>query len=172
MTKPLFFSALLASAFASAAAQSRPVTVTFHDAKGDSIGTARLTAAPSGVSIALAVKGLSPGEHAIHVHRTPACEGPAFTSAGGHFNPERKQHGLENPQGPHAGDMRNFTVGPSGESNATVMAPGITLDTGAHSVFADGGTALVIHEAADDLKTDPTGNAGGRVACAVIKRPG
>lgn len=169
----VFASAIAASTLAedvSASRQATPVVVKLSDAKGDSIGTATLSPAPGGVKIALAVKGLAPGEHAIHVHRTAKCEAPAFTSAGGHFNPERKQHGIDNPQGPHAGDMPNFTVDSTGRSTATVLAPGITLGDGPHSVFTGGGTALVIHETADDMKTDPTGNAGARVACGVITK--
>ena len=184
MTTTLFVSALAASTLASWVLasngmgpasegkfrQARPVTVKLLDAKSDSIGTATLSPAQAGVTIALAVRGLSPGEHAIHVHRTASCEGPGFTSAGGHFNPEQKQHGMNNPQGPHAGDMPNFTVDSTGRSSATVVAPGVTLGDGPRSVFTGGGTALVIHETADDMKTDPTGNAGARVACGVIRK--
>ncbi len=184
MTTTLFFSALVAAALSSSALtsdstspapgatprQTKPVRVALIDAKGDSIGTATLSPASNGVKIALAVKGLSPGEHAIHVHGAAKCEGPAFTSAGGHFNPDQKQHGTNNPQGPHAGDMPNFTVDSTGRSTATVVAPGITLGAGPHSVFTGGGTALVIHEKADDMKSDPAGNAGARVACGVIRK--
>ena len=184
MTTTFFISALAASALAAWAlvsdgtspapgaksSQAQPVTVKLIGAKGDSIGTATLSAAPAGVSIALAITGLSPGEHAIHVHGTAKCEAPAFTSAGGHFNPEQKQHGMNNPQGPHAGDMPNFRVDSTGRATATVVAPGVTLGDGPHSVFTGGGTALVIHEKADDMKSDPAGNAGARVACGVITK--
>lgn len=177
MTKTLLSSALFLSLLAVPAAAetakpaaAKPVTVKLSDAKGKSIGTAKLSATADGVKITLAVKGLAPGEHAIHVHETAKCEGPDFKSAGGHYNPEHKQHGKDNPEGPHAGDIPNFTVNAKGASTATVVAPGITLDDGPHSVFTGGGTALVIHEKADDLKSDPAGNAGSRVACGLIAK--
>jgi superoxide dismutase, Cu-Zn family len=184
MTTRIFLSALAASVLAGSAIardgtgpapdarsrQAKPVTVKLVDAKSDSIGTATLSPAQAGVTIALALKGLSAGEHAIHVHRTASCEAPGFTSAGGHFNPERKQHGMNNPQGPHAGDMPNFTVDAAGRSTATIIAPGVTLADGPHSVFTGGGTALVIHEKADDMRSDPAGNAGTRIACGVIRK--
>lgn len=184
MTNTRLLSALLASAIATSAlacgarnpapatkaSQAQSVTVNLSDAAGKSVGTARLSPDPSGVKITLALNGLSAGEHAIHVHQTAQCDGPAFTSAGGHFNPEQKHHGLNNPEGPHAGDMPNFTVDATGHSSAIVIAPGITIDDGPHSVFTGGGTALVIHEKADDMKSDPAGNAGTRIACGVIRK--
>lgn len=144
--------------------------VDIKNAQGQSIGMAMLSKAPNGVSIALDVKGLEPGEHALHVHMTPKCEGPAFTTAGGHFNPMAKKHGMKNPEGPHAGDMANFTVAANGTAKVTVVAPGVTLGTEANSVFANGGTALVIHAKGDDMMTDPAGAAGDRIACGVISK--
>jgi Cu-Zn family superoxide dismutase len=151
-------------------AAAKPVTVKLTDAKGKSVGTATLSPDAGGVKIKLAVKGLTPGEHAIHVHVTALCEGPDFKSAGGHFNPENKQHGHENPAGAHAGDLPNFTVDAKGTSKATIATTDVTLDEGPHSVFTGGGTSLVIHAKPDDEKTDPAGNAGDRVACGVIKK--
>jgi Cu-Zn family superoxide dismutase len=159
---------VVSSAFSVAAAKS--VKVEMKDAMGKSIGTAELSAAPKGVKIRLNLKDLPAGEHAIHVHATPKCEGPAFTSAGGHLNPDMKHHGLDNPEGPHAGDMPNFTVAANGTSKATVVAPGVTMGDDPHSIFTNGGTALVIHAAPDDMKSDPAGNAGARIACGVISK--
>jgi Cu-Zn family superoxide dismutase len=152
-------------------AANKPVTVALMDAKGQPVGTAKIADAnKGGVVIQLNVKGLPPGEHAAHVHQNAKCEGPAFTTAGGHFNPEMKHHGLDNPEGPHAGDMPNFMVTPKGTAKATLVDPRVNLGAGDHSVFTNGGTALVIHAKADDMKTDPAGNAGDRIACGTIAR--
>lgn len=148
----------------------KPVVVNLRDAQGQSIGTATLSKAATGVMIKLNVENLSPGPHAIHVHQTAKCEGPDFKSAGGHFNPDGKHHGLQNPEGPHAGDIPSFTVGFKGRAETMVIAPNITLGDDPHSVFAGGGTALVIHAQGDDGKTDPAGNAGDRIACGVITK--
>src|SRR5678815_637909 len=107
-----------------------PVKVELKNAVGASVGTATLTAATVGVAIALDVKSLPPGEHAIHVHQVAKCEAPEFTTAGGHFNPDNKKHGIQNPDGPHAGDMNNFTVAASGTAKVTVTDERISLGTG------------------------------------------
>jgi Cu-Zn family superoxide dismutase len=118
--------------------------------------------------LSLALKGLPPGDHAFHVHAVGKCE-PPFTSAGGHFNPGNKKHGIEAAEGYHAGDMPNLDVPSSGAINAEVLNTSITLEKGKpNSVFHDGGTAIVVHAGKDDYKSDPAGNAGGRIACGVI----
>ena len=153
-------------------AAGKSVSVIMKDAKGEQVGTAKITEAKrGGVLIRLKVRGFPVGEHAAHIHQNAKCEGPDFASAGGHFNPEMKHHGLENPEGPHAGDMVNFTVaGKKGKANVLLVNTRVNLNDGPGSLFTNGGTALVIHAGKDDMKSDPAGNAGGRIACGVITK--
>src|SRR5258708_2010112 len=150
--------------------KSQPVTVNLKDGQGKDVGTATISPAAHGVKTKLNVQNLTPGEHAIHFHQTAKCDGPDFKTAGAHFNPDGKKHGLLNPEGPHAGDMPDFTVDAKGKSTATVTDRNVTLGDDPHSVFTGGGTALVIHAKPDDGKTDPSGNSGDRVACGLITK--
>ena len=158
---------LLALATVSAAAQTAKANL--RNAEDKEVGSAALTQTPAGVLITLSVKGLPAGEHAFHVHAVGKCE-PPFTTAGGHFNPEKKKHGMMATDGPHAGDMPNLHVPTSGELAVDVLNAAVTLEKGkANSLFGPEGTALIIHAGKDDYKTDPTGEAGGRIACGLVE---
>ncbi|MGO9174731.1 MAG: superoxide dismutase family protein [Desulfobaccales bacterium] len=144
---------------------------TLVDAQGQKVGEARLTETTQGVKIDLTVENLPPGVHAFHIHDKAVCQAMDFMSAGGHFNPYHKHHGLKNPLGPHAGDLPNITVGPDGRATVSVVANLVTLKDGEiNSLFQPGGTSLVIHANPDDEVTDPAGNAGPRIACGPITR--
>jgi len=140
-------------------------------AGGQVVGAATFTQVGSALRVLLEVQGLPPGTKGVHVHAVGTCEGPDFTSAGGHFNPDGRQHGaLNHPRGPHAGDLPNITVGPDGRGRLESTTELMSLGTGPSSVFDADGSAIVVHAAPDDFRTDPTGNSGARIACGVIVR--
>lgn len=141
------------------------------DGKGEKIGTAVFTQTKGGVEIAVNVEGLQPGPKGIHIHGNGSCVGPDFKSAGDHFNPANKHHGILNPEGRHAGDLPNLIVGKDGKSSSKFVAPDVTLGEGPSSLLKSGGTALVIHSGPDDQKSDPSGQSGSRIACGVIIGP-
>lgn len=149
------------------------ITGTLIDGTGKSLGPVQLTQTANGtVNILVQASGLPAGTHGIHIHSVGKCEGPSFTSAGAHFNPAAKQHGLENPAGHHSGDLPNLVVAANGTAIYTASTKDITLQgTGGSSIFDGDGASLVIHANPDDLKTDPTGNSGDRIACAIIAAP-
>ena len=163
---------LLFSASSQLNAASKSAHADIMNAAGTKIGTAKISASGKGVKIAVAVSQLTPGEHGIHIHTVGKCEAPGFTSAGGHFNPTSAHHGAQNTQDPHPhlGDLMNLTVGQDGSAKASLVANGVTLGDGANSLFHEGGTSLVIHAKADDMKSDPSGNSGDRIACGVIEK--
>jgi len=132
-------------------------------------GTAQLLASGTQVNISIAVIGLTPGVHGVHLHVTGSCEAPEFTSAGAHLNPGGHQHGTSNPAGAHLGDLPNVTVGNLGTGTVSATLSG-TRDEVLTQLFDGDGTAVVVHASADDYRTDPSGNSGGRIACGVLTR--
>lgn len=132
-------------------------------------GTAQLLASGSQVNISIAVVGIAPGVHGVHLHMTGSCEAPEFTSAGGHLNPGRHQHGANNPAGAHLGDLPNVTAGSNGAGTVSATLPG-TREEVLAQLFDGDGTAVVVHAGPDDYRTDPSGNSGGRIACGVFTR--
>ena len=155
---------------ATPAAGATTASADIRDAQGASVGTARFEEGETGVRISLQLTGLPEGAHGFHIHQVGECTAPGFESAGSHFNPTSRQHGLENPEGPHAGDMENLEVGAGGSVQLAVDNDRITLGEGANSLFDADGSAIVIHAQADDNVSDPSGNAGDRIACGVITR--
>src|SRR4030095_13796949 len=145
-----------------------------RNAGGQVVGTATLTQVGNAVRVVLEAQGLPPGVKGVHIHAVGKCDPPAFTTAGSHFNPQGRQHGALNPQGPHAGDLPNITIAPDGKGRLESQTqrgeratPLVTLLTGPTSVFDADGSAIVVHAAPDDFRTDPTGNSGARIACGV-----
>jgi superoxide dismutase, Cu-Zn family len=159
---------ILAAACSISTEQVSQATAELKDKDGKAVGVARFRESSGGVTVDVNVKGLTPGLHAVHVHAVGRCDAPAFTSAGGHFNPAQKKHGYKSPEGAHAGDLPNMLVAKDGTGRFESFTDGMTLKPGATSVFDKDGSALVIHAGVDDNVTDPTGNAGDRAACGII----
>lgn len=173
--------ALTGMAIATAQSSERPeyngtavksLTAPLKDGTGATIGSVQMWEDANGVvKIFVGASGLTAGDHGIHVHAVGQCTPAAFTSAGGHYNPGAKKHGLESPDGHHAGDLPNLEVNADGTTAWVTTTNDVTLTAGAKSIFDNDGSALIIHAGPDDQVTDPTGNSGARVACALLADP-
>lgn len=156
---------LAANAIGNAAAAGTSATAELRTALGAAVGTAHVEQEGGVLTVSVAAQGLPRGDHGIHIHMTGTCEGPKFESAGGHWNPASHKHGLDNPQGQHAGDMPNLVVAPDGKGSLDYTLKGGDI---AQLLDADGAT-FVIHAKKDDQKTDPSGDSGDRIACGVFR---
>ena len=154
------------SAQAGGGADSARATATMRNAAGREVGMLTLTDSAQGISVSGHLTGLPPGTHGIHFHMVGQCQ-PPYESAGGHWNPTNKQHGTQNPQGPHLGDLPNITVAGDSSAHVQLASPGGTL-RGANGLMDSDGAAVVIHAAADDNRTDPAGASGARLVCGVV----
>ena len=168
----LLASATLALAACTTIDEDRPVsiaTVALTQADGTPAGSARIAASGAVVRLIVSASGLAPGPHGLHLHTTGLCEAPAFASAGAHLNPTGSGHGTANPAGSHLGDLPNLTIDAEGGGKIDAVLRGTPAEITA-ALFDVDGTALVIHAAADDYRTDPSGNSGARIACGVLRR--
>lgn len=149
--------------------KTESITSPIINVDGNEIGEAVFTQTSAGMTIDIVAEGLTPGLHGTHIHEKGECTPPKFESAGGHFNPTHKEHGFDNPKGFHLGDLPNIEVDSDGKVNVSLKLTDITLKQGVeNSILDKDGSALVIHEKEDDYKTDPAGNSGDRIACAVV----
>jgi Cu-Zn family superoxide dismutase len=169
------FTALLASTFlltscasVTAPSEQEVASAAVRSSSGSPIGTIKIVATAEGLTLTGDLNGLPPGVHGMHLHMSGACDGPGFTTAGGHLNPQQHQHGTLNPMGSHMGDLPNITVAPDGTASIRAALSGSTQKLKQQLFDADG-TSIVIHAGADDYKTDPSGNSGPRIACGIFK---
>ena len=151
---------------------STELKVNLVNSQGQPAGTVSFKPVKQGVKMTVKLENIPFGEHGVHIHQNAVCDAPDFKAAGGHFNPSGKHHGFQNPDGHHNGDLPgNVSVGENHKGQASFVLTDVSMDPNLpNSIFANGGTSVVVHEKADDMKTDPTGNAGNRVACAVVKQ--
>lgn len=169
LSAPLALLALTGCQTAYEAAATQIASVDILDRSGAQVGTARLFSLGDEVTINASFTALSPGTHAVHLHTSGDCSADDFTSAGGHLNPGGQQHGSRNPRGAHLGDLPNVTIASDGAGTMSTILRGTRSSVEA-AIFDADGTALVVHEGADDYRTDPAGAAGSRVACGVVTR--
>lgn len=173
---PLLVSPFLLTACATASEEAGPAAPAVQSAKavllapdGSPRGQATAVAAGDGIRLTIEGEALPPGSHGAHVHMTGACVAPDFASAGGHWNPTGRQHGKNNPQGMHMGDLPNLLIGTDGRGTLEITVPSATLTGGSNPLLDADGSAMVIHAGPDDMVTDPSGNSGGRIACGVFQ---
>lgn len=162
--------AVRSTSVSEAASPPTTINVVLIGSNNQSVGSAQLTAVKDGVQLDVQVSGLPPGVHGLHFHEKAVCEAPSFDSAGAHFNPHMKEHGFLNPKGAHAGDLPNLIVDAQGNGKFSAVTKSVVLDKDKPiSLVKPGGSSLVIHEKEDDMKTDPSGNSGKRIACGAVK---
>lgn len=149
-----------------APAGTQVARATIRDSAGRDLGTLTLRDTVGGIAVTGNLRGLPPGTRAIHLHMVGLCE-PPFESAGDHWNPTNRQHGTENPQGPHFGDLPNLSVGEDSAAAVQTLSPGGAL-RGTNALLDGNGASVVIHAGPDDNRTDPSGNAGDRIACGAV----
>ena len=152
-------------------ATAAPATFFFKGGDGAELGTVSVSEDAAGLTLNLNATGMPAGVHGIHLHEKGLCDGPRFDSAGAHWNPGQKKHGRDNPAGAHAGDLANINVNADGSARVNIPIAGVMMASGATMLADADGTALVIHAKADDYKTDPSGDSGDRIACAVVAAP-
>ncbi len=171
MRVAIFALAALTLATPAFAAKHEKVTIPLKTSGDQDAGTASFEEESNGkLKVTLSLKNITPGPHGVHIHKVPACDVPDFKTAGGHFNPTEKMHGFENPMGHHAGDMpKNLTPDENHEVHTSFSIDYLSLGTGMpNDILANGGTSIILHAGADDMKTDPSGNSGARIACGII----
>lgn len=150
---------------------AEPQTIALNGPDGRPVGTATLSEDANGVTIKIDASAIPAGTHGVHLHEKGLCDGPDFKSAGAHWNPAAKQHGRDNPMGAHLGDLANFEIGAAGTATTMFLVGGVSMSGASNALSDADGTSLVVHATADDYKTDPSGNSGDRVACAVVAPP-
>jgi superoxide dismutase, Cu-Zn family len=169
-SRPGVIAAAVCIAVSQAQAQEQAANAVLIDPDGKQIGNVAISEVAQGLRIFAQAENLPPGVHGFHIHETGQCEEPDFESAGGHYNPTGKQHGWDNAEGHHAGDFANVHVHEDGRLAVEFFTTALTLGEGETTLFDDDGSAVVVHESADDYQTDPAGDAGDRIACGIISR--
>ncbi|MDM5190539.1 superoxide dismutase family protein [Bacillus sp. DX4.1] len=169
MKKQLLFGCcMLFLATGCAKGTPKEIDVQLYNASGDKVGTAKVAQQTSGVKVSIKAEGFTPGPHGLHIHEIGECKAPSFISAGNHFNPNEKKHGLMNPKGAENGDLPNVIADDKGMIKAEIQAPQVSLEKGKTTIHQKNGASIIITENPDDGMTQPAGNSGNRIACGVI----